>query len=57
MGKSSLALNIAEHAGTIVKKPTLIFSMETSAQQITQNMLCSTAKIDAHLLRTGVLER
>jgi replicative DNA helicase len=56
MGKTSLALNIAEHAGTIEKKPTLIFSMETSARQVTQNMLCSTAKIDAHLLRTGKLD-
>ena len=56
MGKSSLVLNIAEHAGTKEKKPTLIFSMEMSAQQVAQNILCSTAKIDAHLLRTGKLD-
>ena len=56
MGKSSLVLNIAEHASTKEKKPTLIFSMEMSAQQVAQNMLCSTAKIDAHLLRTGKLD-
>ncbi len=56
MGKSSLVLNIAEHAGTKEKKPTLIFSMEMSAQQVAQNMLCSKAKIDAHLLRTGKLD-
>lgn len=56
MGKSSLVLNIAEHAGTKDKIPTLIFSMEMSAQQVAQNMLCSTAKIDAHLLRTGKLD-
>ena len=56
MGKSSLVLNIAEHAGTKEKIPTLIFSMEMSAQQVAQNMLCSTAKIDAHLLRTGKLD-
>ena len=55
MGKSCLVLNIAEHVGTKEKKPTLIFSMEMSAQQVAQNMLCSTAKIDAHLLRTGKL--
>ena len=36
MGKSSLVLNIAEHAGTKEKKPTLIFSMEMSAQQVAQ---------------------
>jgi replicative DNA helicase len=56
MGKSSLVLNIAEHSGTKEKKPTLIFSMEMSAQQVAQNMLCSKAKIDAHLLRTGKLD-
>jgi replicative DNA helicase len=55
MGKSSLVLNIAEHVGTKEKKPVLIFSMEMSAQQVAQNMLCSNAKIDAHLLRTGKL--
>ena len=55
MGKSCLVLNIAVHVGTKEKKPTLIFSMEMSAQQVAQNMLCSTAKIDAHLLRTGKL--
>jgi replicative DNA helicase len=57
MGKTSLVLNIAELAGTEEKKPTLIFSMETSAQQVAKNMLCSTAKIDAHLLRTGKLDK
>src|SRR3989338_5588438 len=55
MGKSCLVLNIAEYVGTEEKKPTLIFSMEMSAQQVAQNMLCSKAKIDAHLLRTGKL--
>ncbi len=55
MGKSSLVLNIAEHVGTKEKKPVLIFSMEMSARQVAQNMLCSNAKIDAHLLRTGKL--
>ena len=56
MGKSSLVLNISEHVGTKEKKPVLIFSMEMSAQQVAQNMLCSNAKIDAHLLRTGKLD-
>ncbi len=58
MGKSSLVLNIAENIGNGEgkKNATLIFSMEMSAQQVSQNMLCSTAKIDAHLLRTGKLD-
>ncbi|HDY66931.1 MAG TPA: replicative DNA helicase [Candidatus Scalindua sp.] len=49
--------NIAENVGNGKdKKPVLIFSMEMSAQQVAQNMLCSNAKIDAHLLRTGKLD-
>ncbi|MHC4138785.1 MAG: replicative DNA helicase [Planctomycetota bacterium] len=60
MGKTSFVLNISEHVGASLrnpkdKKPMLIFSMEMSAQQISQNMLCSAAKIDAHLMRTGKL--
>ena len=55
MGKTSLVLNIAEHVGANLEKPMLFFSMEMSAQQISQNMLCSAAKIDAHLMSTGKL--
>jgi replicative DNA helicase len=60
MGKTSLVLNIAEHVGANLKnpkdkKPMLFFSMEMSAQQISQNMLGSAAKIDAHLMSTGKL--
>jgi replicative DNA helicase len=55
MGKTSLVLNITEHVGVNLKKPMLIFSMEVSAQQISQNMLGSAAKIDARLMRSGKL--
>jgi replicative DNA helicase len=53
MGKTSLALNIADHVGANLKNPMLFFSMELSAQQISQNMLCSTVRIDTNLMRTG----
>ncbi len=57
VGKTSLVLNIAENVGNGEdKKPVVIFSMEMSAQQLVQNMLCSTAKINAHLARTGKLD-
>ncbi len=57
IGKTSLVLNIAENVGTGKdKEPVVIFSMEMSAQQAVQNMLCSNAKIDAHLARTGKLD-
>ncbi len=56
MGKTSFVLNIAEQVGSKEKKPTVIFSMEMSAQQLSQNMLCAAAKVDAHLMRTGKLD-
>ena len=55
MGKTSLVLNITEHVGAHLKKPMLFFSMELSSQQISQNMLCSAARLDANLIRTGKL--
>ncbi|TLD40586.1 MAG: Replicative DNA helicase [Candidatus Jettenia ecosi] len=56
MGKTSLALNIIEHVGVVEKKPAVIFSLEMSAQQVAQNMLCSHAQVDAHKLRMGFLD-
>jgi replicative DNA helicase len=53
MGKTSLALNIAEHVGLAEKKPVVIFSMEMNAETVVQNMLCSHAKIPAATLRSG----
>ena len=55
IGKTSFVLNISDHVGAKLKKPMLIFSMKMSAQQISQNMLCSAAKIDANLMRRGKL--
>ena len=53
MGKTSLALNIIEHVGVVEKKAVVLFSLEMSAHQVAQNMLCSHARIDAHKLRRG----
>lgn len=55
MGKSALALGIAEYAGVTEKIPTAIFSLEMSKEQLVQRMLCSHAKVDAHKVRTGYL--
>ncbi len=55
MGKSALALSIAEHAGVAEKLPLIIFSLEMSKEQLVQRMLCSHAKVDAHKVRTGYL--
>lgn len=55
MGKSALAVNIAEHVGIIDKQPVVIFSLEMSKEQLTQRMLCSQARVNAHKVRTGFL--
>ncbi len=56
MGKTSLAMNIAEHAAISEKRATAIFSMEMPAVQLTMRMLSSLGRIDQGRLRTGRLE-
>ena len=53
MGKTSLALNIAQNVGVFSKIPVAIFSMEMSKEQIVNRMLCSEAMIDSQKIRTG----
>lgn len=55
MGKSAFMTCIAEHAGMILKQPVAIFSLEMSKEQLIQRMLCSTARVNAHKVRTGFL--
>jgi len=55
MGKSALALGIAEYAGVVEKIPLAFFSLEMSKEQLVQRMLCSHARVDAHKVRTGYL--
>ncbi len=55
MGKTAFALNVAQNIGIIQKVPVLIFSLEMSAAQLTQRILCSEAEIDAQRARTGEL--
>jgi replicative DNA helicase len=53
MGKTTLALNIAESASLRHGKTVGMFSLEMSHQQLFFRLLCSEAKVDAHRLRTG----
>lgn len=57
MGKTSLALGIAQYAGIEKKLITAIFSLEMSKEQLVMRMLCSEARVDAHKLRSGYLGR
>ncbi len=55
MGKSALAVGIAEYAAVIEKVPIAFFSLEMSKEQLVQRILCSHARVDAHKVRTGYL--
>jgi replicative DNA helicase len=57
MGKTALAINIAENAAVIDNKVTAIFSLEMSRESLLLRMLCSQARVDSHKLRTGFLSR
>jgi replicative DNA helicase len=56
IGKTSLALNIAEHAAVRDKRSVGVFSLEMSKEQLVQRLLSSVANIDSDRLRTGFLE-
>jgi len=55
MGKTSLALNIAEYLGTVEKVPVAIFSLEMSKQQLAERFLSSNSEIDSLKIRKGML--
>ena|SRR5437867_2057636 len=57
MGKTALSLNIATHAAVAAKKTVGLFSLEMSSDQLLLRILCSEARIDAHKLRTGFLNK
>ena len=56
MGKTSLAMNIAEHVALNSGLPVGIFSMEMASTQLVMRMLGSVGKLDQHRLRTGRLQ-
>ena len=56
MGKTSLALNIAQHLAIKEKIPVGIFSLEMSADQLVTRLLCSEARVDSNKLRRGYLK-
>jgi len=55
MGKTAFALNIAQHVGANLRGAVLVLSLEMSAPQLVQRMLCSEAKVDSQAVRTGYL--
>ena len=56
MGKTALALNIAQNIAVKQKLPTAIFSLEMSKVQVVNRILCAHAMVDSQKLRTGMLD-
>ena len=57
MGKTALAMNIAEHVALEGNKPVAVFSLEMSAQQLVQRLLCSRARVNGKNLRDGYVKK
>jgi replicative DNA helicase len=55
MGKTALAMNIAEHASIETHVPTLFVSLEMSGIELADRMLCSLARVNGHRLRNGTI--
>ena len=56
MGKTTLALNMAEYAAMKTRKGVAVFSMEMSASQLALRLISSVGRVNATRLRTGELE-
>jgi replicative DNA helicase len=56
VGKTSFALNIAEHAAVHDGKSVGVFSLEMSKEQLVLRLLSSVSNIDSQRLRSGFLE-
>lgn len=55
MGKTALAMNIAEHASIEMRAPVLFISLEMSGIELADRMLCSLARVNGHRLRNGTI--
>lgn len=55
MGKTALALNIAENVCFKSGKPVGIFSLEMSSDQLLHRLICSQAEVESEKIKTGAL--
>lgn len=56
MGKTSFAMNIAEHAAIKDNVPVAVFSMEMPGEQLAMRLMSSLGRIDQTRVRTGKLD-
>jgi len=57
MGKTALALNIAQHVALKLKQTVAIFSLEMSRESLLTRMLCAAARVDSQRFRAGFLSQ
>src|SRR5690242_16214482 len=57
MGKTALALNIAQHVALKLKQTVAIFSLEMSKESLLTRMLCAAARVDSAKFRAGYLSQ
>src|SRR5271163_1106986 len=58
MGKTALALNIAQHIATRPEKQTVaVFSLEMSRESLLTRMICAGARVDQQKFRAGYLNQ
>ena len=55
MGKTTFAMNIAEHAAIKERKPVAVFSMEMPGEQLAMRMISSLGRVDQGRVRSGKL--
>lgn len=55
MGKTSLAMNIAEHVAIDLQEPVGVFSLEMSIDSLVMRMLCSRARVNLRNVTEGFL--
>lgn len=55
MGKTALALNIAENVCFKLGMPVGIFSLEMTADQLVHRLICSQSEVESHKLKQGSL--
>ena len=55
MGKTSLAMNIAEHVAIDLRLPVGVFSLEMTAESLVLRMLCSRSRVNLRSIRDGFL--
>ncbi|MEE8199933.1 MAG: replicative DNA helicase [Candidatus Acidoferrales bacterium] len=57
MGKTALALNIAQYVTMQLGRPAAVFSLEMAREALLFRLLCAEARVDSHKFRSGYLSR